>query len=47
MLRCPANSKRDSQGAGYVTPGLLEGFDMIDCFPTKMNLACFDDGDDS
>ena len=46
VLRCPADSKRDSQGAGYMTmAGLLEGFDMIGCLPRKMNLARFDEGD--
>ena len=46
VLRCPADSKRDSQGAGYMTmAGLLEGFDKIGCLPRKMNLAQFDKGD--
>lgn len=45
-LRCPADSKRDSQGAGYMTvAGLLEGFDKIGCLSRKMNLARFDEGD--
>ena len=43
VLRCPADSKRDSQGAGYMTmAGLLEGFDKIGCLPRKMNLARFE-----
>ncbi len=46
VLRCPADSKRDSQGAGYMTmAGLLEGFDKVGCLPRKMNLARFDEGD--
>ena len=46
MLHCPADYKRDSQGAGYMTmAGLLEGFDKIGCLPRKMNLAQFDEGD--
>ncbi len=36
VLRCPADSKRDSQGAGYMTmAGLLEGFDNVGCLPRK------------
>ena len=46
VLHCPADSKRNSQGAGYTTmAGLLEGFDKISCLPRKMNLARFDEGE--
>ena len=39
VLHCPAESKRDKQGAGYTTlTGLLEGFG-IDYYPRKLNIA--------
>ncbi len=46
VLHCPADSKRNSQGAGYTTMAdLLEGFAKISCLPRKMNLARFDEGE--
>ena len=46
QLRCPAESKRGTQGAGYGTLArLLEGFGKIDCLPRKINLARLDDGE--
>ena len=39
VLHCPAEFKRDKQGAGYTTlTGLLEGFG-IDYYPRKLNIA--------
>ena len=46
MLRCPAESKHNTQGAGYMTiANLLVGFNKIGCLPKTINLARLDDGE--
>ena len=45
VLRCPAESKRATQGSGYKTLSeLLLGFQRIGCFPRSINLSRLDDG---
>ena len=46
VLRCPAESKRNTQGAGYKTiADLLKGFNVAGCLPRAINLSWFDDGE--
>ena len=46
VLRCPAESKRNTQGAGYKTiADLLEGFNAAGCLPRTINLSRFNDGE--
>ena len=46
VLHCPAESKRDTQGAGYTAlASLLEGFGKINCLPRKLKIASIDDGE--
>lgn len=46
VLKCPAESKRDTQGAGYTTiADLLVSFNTIGCLPRSLNLSRLDDGE--
>ena len=45
VLRCPVESTRDKQGAGYTTiADLLLDFSKIGCLPRSLNLSRLDDG---
>lgn len=45
MLKCPSNSARDTDGAGYKTMAEhLLAFDKIGCLPRKLKLSQLDDG---
>ncbi len=45
-LRCPAESCRGTQGAGYSTiADLLKGFSAIGCLPKTLDLSQLDDSD--
>ena len=44
MLRCPASSKRDTEGVGYKTiADNIKGFDKVGCLPKTINLSRLDD----
>lgn len=46
VLYCPAESKHNTQGAGYKTiADLLEGFNRADCLPRTINLSWCNDGE--
>ena len=46
VLHCPAESKRNTQGAGYKTiANLPEGFSKAGCLPRTINLSRLDDGE--
>ena len=46
VLHCPAESKHNTQGAGYKTiANLLEGFSKAGCSPRTTNLSRLDDGE--
>ena len=45
-LKCPAETKRETEGAGYKTlANNLLGFKEIGCLPPTIPLSCLDDGD--
>ena len=45
VLRCPASSKRDSEGVGYKTiADNIKGFDKVGCLPKTINLSRLDGG---
>ena len=43
VLRCPVESTRDKQGAGYTTIADLLDFSKIGCLPRSLNLLRLDD----
>ena len=46
VLLCPAESKHNTQGAGYNRiADILEGFNTAGCLPRAINLSRFDDGE--